>query len=92
MNCPSRTDDTLLHNGWNQNPPRFAPDLTTCEDLNGIVNARENRGESKSHDGPYGGLNWRSVPPKKESDTGKHLGSAGRGVSLTSSGMNSMYM
>ncbi|KAH7125629.1 ZIP zinc transporter-domain-containing protein [Dendryphion nanum] len=42
MNCPSRTDEDLLLNpGWNQNPPRFAADLTTCEDLNGIANARE---------------------------------------------------
>lgn len=42
MNCPSRTDDDVLLNPtWNQNPPRFAADLTTCEDLNGIANARE---------------------------------------------------
>ncbi|KAI8937987.1 hypothetical protein NX059_005665 [Plenodomus lindquistii] len=42
MNCPSRTDDDILFNpGWNQNPPRFAADLTTCQDLNGIANARE---------------------------------------------------
>jgi hypothetical protein len=42
MNCPSRTDDEILFNpGWNQSPPRFAADLTTCEDLNGIANARE---------------------------------------------------
>lgn len=42
MNCPSRTDDDVLLNpGWNQNPPRFAADLTTCEDLNGIANSRE---------------------------------------------------
>ena len=42
MNCPSRTDDDVLLNpGWNQSPPRFAADLTTCEDLNGIANARE---------------------------------------------------
>ncbi|KAL6703795.1 hypothetical protein ACN47E_009094 [Coniothyrium glycines] len=42
MNCPSRTDDDVLLNpGWNQNPPYFAADLTTCEDLNGIANARE---------------------------------------------------
>ncbi|CAG5179321.1 uncharacterized protein ALTATR162_LOCUS9146 [Alternaria atra] len=42
MNCPSRTDDDVLwHPGWNQSPPRFAADLTTCEDLNGIANARE---------------------------------------------------
>ncbi|KAF1830971.1 Zip-domain-containing protein [Decorospora gaudefroyi] len=44
MNCPSRTDDDLIfHPGWNQNPPRFAADLTTCEDMNGIANARELR-------------------------------------------------
>lgn len=42
MNCPSRTDDDVVwHPGWNQNPPRFAADLTTCADLNGIANARE---------------------------------------------------
>ncbi|KAA8614465.1 Zip-domain-containing protein [Pyrenophora tritici-repentis] len=42
MNCPSRTDDDVLwHPGWNQNPPRWAADLTTCADLNGIANARE---------------------------------------------------
>lgn len=41
MNCPSRTDDTLLHCDWNQNPPFLAPDLTTRQDLNGITNARE---------------------------------------------------
>ncbi|KAE8354607.1 ZIP zinc transporter-domain-containing protein [Aspergillus coremiiformis] len=43
MNCPSRTDDTLLHVEWNQNPPFLAPDLTTRQDLNGVTNARENR-------------------------------------------------
>ncbi|KAH7406166.1 ZIP zinc transporter-domain-containing protein [Phaeosphaeria sp. MPI-PUGE-AT-0046c] len=41
MNCPSRNDDVLMNPGWNQSPPRFAADLTTCEDLNGIANARE---------------------------------------------------
>ncbi|KAF2679520.1 Zip-domain-containing protein [Lentithecium fluviatile CBS 122367] len=41
MNCPSRNDDVLLHQDWNQNPPTFAADLTTCEDLNGIANVRE---------------------------------------------------
>jgi hypothetical protein len=42
MNCPSRTDDVeSKHPGWNQNPPYLAADLTTCQDLNGIANARE---------------------------------------------------
>jgi zinc transporter 1/2/3 len=30
-----------MNPGWNQSPPRFAAALTTCEDLNGIANARE---------------------------------------------------
>jgi zinc transporter ZupT len=42
MNCPSRTDEDILENPtWNQNPPHFAADLTTCQDLIGIANARE---------------------------------------------------
>ena len=40
MNCPSRTDDDLDHPSWNQNPPSLAADLTTRQDLNGIVNSR----------------------------------------------------
>ncbi|KAI9825466.1 MAG: hypothetical protein M1832_001196 [Thelocarpon impressellum] len=40
MNCPSRTDDDLAHDGWNQNPPMLAADTTTREDLNGLANAR----------------------------------------------------
>lgn len=44
MNCPSRNDDiTLEHPTWNQNPPFLAPELTTCEDLNGTVNNRVKR-------------------------------------------------
>ena len=41
MNCPSRTDDTTFHSGWNQSPPALAADLTTVADLNGIANLRE---------------------------------------------------
>lgn len=44
MNRPSRTEDDLEHPTWNQSPPFLAPDLTTCQDLNGISNAREQRG------------------------------------------------
>ena len=43
MNCPSRTDDPPEDAGWNQNPPSLAADLTTREDLNGIVNSRSRR-------------------------------------------------
>ncbi|KAI9666850.1 MAG: hypothetical protein M1829_005653 [Trizodia sp. TS-e1964] len=40
MNCPSRPDETLGHDGWNQSPPPLAADSTTCQDLNGLANSR----------------------------------------------------
>lgn len=43
MNCPSRTDETTDREGWNQNPPGLAADLTTRQDLNGIANSRAQR-------------------------------------------------
>lgn len=43
MNCPSRNDETLGHEGWNQSPSRLSADTTTRQDLNGIANAREQR-------------------------------------------------
>ncbi len=43
MNCPSRVDEVLDHDGWNQNPPSLSGDTTTRADLNGIVNARDRR-------------------------------------------------
>lgn len=43
MNCPSRTDEPLESDGWNQNPPALAADLTTRQDLNGISNLRTQR-------------------------------------------------
>lgn len=43
MNCPSRNDETIDHEGWNQSPSRLAADLTTRQDLNGIANSRTQR-------------------------------------------------
>ena len=43
MNCPSRTDELPKHDGLNQNPPGLAADLTTRQDLNGLVNTRTNQ-------------------------------------------------
>lgn len=43
MNCPSRTDEPLESDGWNQNPPALAADLTTRQDLIGISNLRTQR-------------------------------------------------
>ncbi|OHF02507.1 ZIP Zinc transporter [Colletotrichum orchidophilum] len=67
MNCPSRNDDiTLEHPDWNQNPPFLAADLTTCEDLNGIANAREQRrargGAGDGFDGRGDDMNYQTLP------------------------------
>lgn len=67
MNCPSRTDEcTLEHPDWNQNPPFLAPDLTTCEDLNGTANAREHRrgtdGTGDGSDGRGDDMNYQTLP------------------------------
>ncbi|TKW48494.1 Manganese transporter SMF1, partial [Colletotrichum tanaceti] len=41
MNRPSRTDEPYEGEGYNQSPSPLSNDLTTNEDLNGTVNARE---------------------------------------------------
>lgn len=46
MNCPSRTDEPLVPEGWNQSPPRLSADLTMREDLNGMANLRTRRGSA----------------------------------------------
>lgn len=50
MNCPSRTDEPPRDARWNQNPPGLSGDLTTRQDLNGIVNLRTNQDSSKEAD------------------------------------------
>jgi metal iron transporter len=50
MNCPSRTDETMGHDGWNQSPPSLAADLTTRQDLNGIANSRSQRDSTRIPD------------------------------------------
>lgn len=42
MNYPSRTNELPEHDGQNQNPSALAADLTTTQDLNGMVNLRTN--------------------------------------------------
>ena len=86
MNCPSRTDDTLKHAGWNQNPRFFAPELTTRQDLNGIANAREIEVDGNGPNLLHGSSNWIETPSLEEKDTGNALAS-GREASLTLSGM-----
>ncbi|KOS46419.1 hypothetical protein ACN38_g2595 [Penicillium nordicum] len=85
MNCPSRTDDTLLHDGWNQSPRFLSPDLTTRQDLNGISNTRENKDDESGPGTLRGSSNWKSIPALEEKDAGDHLG-LGCEASLTMSG------
>lgn len=69
MNCPSRTDEPLESDGWNQNPPALAADLTTRQDLNGISNLRTLRNsgislhEEQVNDPREGGSSYR-LPPE----------------------------
>lgn len=43
MNCPSRTEEPPEDYGWNQNPRTLSADLTTRQDLNGMINLRAQR-------------------------------------------------
>ena len=56
MNRPSRTDEPEAHEGWNQNPPELAADVTTRQDLNGIVNLRTGQDSVKEADDTRGDL------------------------------------
>ncbi|CAG7981502.1 unnamed protein product [Penicillium salamii] len=85
MNCPSRTDDTMKHAGWNQNPRFFAPELTTRQDLNGIANAREIEVDGNGTNSLHGSSNWIDSPPVEEKEVGNDLAST-REASLTLSG------
>jgi hypothetical protein len=87
MNCPSRTDDTWLHDDWNQNPPRFAPDLTTRQDLIGISNARENQAEEKGSELLGSGSSCAHRPSLGRSDASDRPLALDE-ASLTKSGMN----
>lgn len=87
MNCPSRTDDgaLLVHPGWNQNPPSLAPDLTTRQDLGGISNARELKGDAGLVGNSWPCLNETNCASQPDGDPEKPIGPA-KGASLTKSG------
>ncbi|GIK06119.1 hypothetical protein Aspvir_001762 [Aspergillus viridinutans] len=85
MNCPSRTDDTLLLCEWNQNPPSLAPDLTTRQNFNGITNARVYR--SGSGLDAVSSTSWddtQTMPERRNTPIGDRFKSLG--ASLTPSG------
>ena len=56
MNCPSRPDEPAAHEGWNQNPSELAADVTTTQDLNGIVNLRTGQDSVKEVEDARGDL------------------------------------
>ncbi|KAJ5082152.1 Zinc/iron permease [Penicillium argentinense] len=85
MNCPSRTDDTLLHDEWNQNPPQLAPDLTTRQDLIGISNARVKRDDEKGSALLEGTLDLAYAPSVGKQGVGDRLDLVDE-ASLTQSG------
>ena len=89
MNCPSRTDDSIEHPGWNQNPPSLAPDLTTRQDLNGISNARELLDRAGLAGGSFGGWDEAGIAASREGDPEKK-GPLPGGASLTRSGKMSL--
>lgn len=87
MNCPSRTDDTIEHPGWNQNPPCLAPDLTTRQDLNGISNVRELLDRGGLAGVSFAGWDEDGIAAfREEWDPNKRLPVHG-GATLTLSGM-----
>jgi metal iron transporter len=48
MNCPSRNDETIEHEDWNQSPPALAADATTRQDMIGLANSRVIRIDGKA--------------------------------------------
>ena len=69
MNCPSRNDEVLEHDGWNQSPNSLAGDLTTRSDLNGIANSRLRRGNSHSDATTLGDALQRADNVRAEKDS-----------------------
>ena len=70
MNCPSRTDELLDHPGWNQSPPFLNADLTTRNDFNGIINAREQRDHRLDQEGTEEDKPTQRVEPNDSSGEG----------------------
>lgn len=91
MNCPSRTDETLEHPGWNQNPSPLNPDITTRNDFNGIANSKVHRRHAAGVGSAAGnGLFGEEPPPacteRKDSIPEKDAQSTGEVVPAAGSG------
>lgn len=68
MNQTSRTDEPYEGEGLNQSPNAFSNDLVTNQDLNGIANAREHRGDNSRSMDDSGQPVADRVPPAVEED------------------------
>ncbi|KAI0120538.1 natural resistance-associated macrophage protein [Hypoxylon sp. NC0597] len=68
MNQTSRTDEPYEGEGLNQSPNAFSNDLVTNQDLNGIANAREHRGDSSRSMDNSGQLKAKDIPPSIDED------------------------
>ena len=84
MNCPSRTDEPPRDAGWNQNPPGLSADLTTRQDLNGIVNLRTNQDSSKQANDTRvegSGCDEHELPEKSPKSSSAALNGVERSIS-----------
>lgn len=68
MNQTSRTDEPYEGEGLNQSPNAFSNDLVTNQDLNGIANAREQRGRASRSTDNSGQPVAEDVPPSLDED------------------------
>ncbi|KAK6957035.1 hypothetical protein Daesc_002320 [Daldinia eschscholtzii] len=68
MNQTSRTDEPYEGEGLNQSPNAFSNDLVTNQDLNGIANAREHKGDTSRSMDNSGQPVTDHAPPSIEED------------------------
>ncbi|KAG4218807.1 hypothetical protein PC116_g32713 [Phytophthora cactorum] len=68
MNQTSRTDEPYEGEGLNQSPNAFSNDLVTNQDLNGIANAREHKGDTSRSMDNSGQPVTDHAPPSVEED------------------------
>ncbi|KAF2867338.1 ZIP zinc transporter-domain-containing protein [Massariosphaeria phaeospora] len=92
MNCPSRNDeDAWLHPDWNQSPPHFAADLTTCQDMNGIANARE-LGQARGLEDGCHNIGHVGFEECFETEREKTRGKPGEGAKSPQTGLRTRYI
>lgn len=79
MNYPSRTDEPAAHKGWYQNQSESAANVTTGQDLKGIVNLRTGQDSVKESEGlrgdsQVGGSNdYRRIAGRDDTSSFRHV-------------------